>query len=119
MRSVRSSYEKAPWRDLKDLEGVVEQDFLYPLLLGENVLPYRLVPPREAVLPLEGTTLMDSQHPHLSRYPDLAQWWESAEELWQRHRSTDRLSLTEQLDFRRKLTHQLPAPPLRVVYGAL
>lgn len=49
--------------------------------------------------------------------PGLADWWRDAESLWPRHRSSDRLTLAEQLDFRRKLSVQLPAPTLRVVYG--
>ncbi|CAM4072488.1 N-6 DNA methylase [Nocardiopsis rhodophaea] len=117
LRSARSSYEKLPWRDLPDLEGVVEQDFLYPLLLGESVIPYRVLQPRSAVLPLEGGELLHSDHIHLQRYPDLAQWWEKAEELWDQHRSTDRLTLVERLDFQRGLTHQIPAPQFRLVYG--
>ncbi|MFE4048907.1 hypothetical protein [Streptomyces sp. YIM B13518] len=118
VRSERTSTEKSPWKDLPDSEGVVEKQFFRPVLLGETVLPYRLLPPRKAVLPIEGTkTVLHGEHDHLDRYPDLAKWWRHAEEQWITHRSTDRLTLVEQLDFRRKLSVQLPGTPMRVVYG--
>lgn len=47
----------------------------------------------------------------------MAAWWHGVEDLWLTHRSSDRLTLIEQLDFRRKLTSQLPTPQFRVVYG--
>ncbi|MFI6020582.1 hypothetical protein ACIBCP_23445 [Streptomyces sp. NPDC051287] len=60
---------------------------------------------------------MGGEHDHLDRYPDLANWWRDAEQLWDDNRSSDRLSLIEQLNFRKKLTDQLPGAPLRVVYA--
>jgi SAM-dependent methyltransferase len=117
VRSTRSSTEKAPWKSLPDHQGVVEAEFIRPVLVGESVLPYRVLPPREAVLPLEGDTLLDGSHSHLDQYPGLADWWRSAEQQWLTHRSSPRLTLPERLDFRRGLTGQLPAPALRVVYG--
>ncbi|MCI3224354.1 N-6 DNA methylase [Streptomyces sp. NP-1717] len=119
IRSQRSTLEKKPWKDLPDLEGSVEKQFVRPVLLGEHVVPYRILGADKAVLPIEGTnTLMHGEHDHLDRYPDLAMWWRNAERLWADHRSSDRLSLIQQLNFRKKLTEQLPGAPLRVVYGA-
>ncbi|MFP1662932.1 hypothetical protein ACLCDR_15940 [Streptomyces cavourensis] len=46
-----------------------------------------------------------------------AKWWRDAERLWEDNRSSERLSLTEQLNFRKKLTDQLPGAPLRIVYA--
>ena len=117
VRSARSSTEKLPWKSLPDREGVVETEFIRLVLLGESVLPYRVLPARDAVLPLEGETLLDGDHPHLDRYPGLAEWWRAAEEHWLAHRSTERLTLRHQLDYRHKLTAQLPVPALRVVYA--
>ncbi|MDX2679936.1 hypothetical protein [Streptomyces soliscabiei] len=97
----------------------MESQFVRPVLLGESVLPYRLLVPRKAVLPIEGaTTLLHGEHEHIGRYPDLAKWWGEAEALWLEHRSSERLTLLDQLEFRRKLSMQLPGTPLRVVYGA-
>ncbi len=118
VRSARSSTEKMPWKELPSLEGVVETEFIRPILLGESVLPFRVLPAKRGVIPLEGTTLLDGEHPHLDLYPGLADWWRRAEQLWLYHRSSDRLTLLDQLDFRKKLTNQLPIAPLRVAYAA-
>ncbi len=118
VESMRSSTEKSPWKSLPNMKGVVEAEFVRPVLLGESILPYRVLPAREAVLPLEGAELLNVEHSHLGLYPGLDDWWHRAEDLWNKHRRSDRLSLSERLDFRRGLTEQLPAGPLRVVYGA-
>lgn len=118
VRSARSSYEKSPWRELEGLSGVVEAEFVRLLLLGENVLPYRMLPPREAVLPIEGKELLDTDHQHLDLYPGLSKWWHDAERLWNENRASARLTLSGQLNFRNKLTDQLPASPVRLVYTA-
>jgi hypothetical protein len=117
-RSARSSTEKMPWKGLSAIEGVVETEFIRPALLGASILPFRVLTPKYAVLPLENAELLDGEHPHLDRYPGLADWWRRAEQLWIYHRSSDRLALRERLNFRRGLTDQLPIPPLRVAYGA-
>ncbi|MBV9022745.1 MAG: N-6 DNA methylase [Streptomycetaceae bacterium] len=118
VRSERSSLEKGKWKELPDQEGVVEKDFIRPVLLGESVLPYRLLAPRKAVLPIESGKLLHGDHPNLDRYPDLANWWRQAEQLWIEHRSSERLTLIERLEFHRGMSTQLPGTPLRVVYGA-
>jgi len=110
VRSARSSTEKMPWKELRSLEGVIETEFLRPI-------PFRARPARHGVLPLEGNQLLDGEDARLDLYPGLADWWRRAEQLWLYHRSSDRLTLRDQLDFRKKLTNQLPTPPLRVVYG--
>lgn len=118
IQSARSSNEKPPWKNIKDMKGIVESEFVRPVLLGESIIPYRVLPPREAVLPLEATELLDGEHPHLDFYPGLAEWWRRAERIWNEHRRSDRLTLRERLDFRHGLTAQLPVSNLRVVYGA-
>jgi len=117
VRSERSSTEKPPWKNLPDLTGVVESEFVRPVLLGESVLPYRILPPREAVLPLVGHQLIDESASDLDLYPGMADWWQNAQSQWEAHRSSARLSLLERLDFRRGLSEQLPGAELRVVYG--
>lgn len=116
VRSVRSAYEKPPWKDLETLEGVVEEEFVRPLILGANLLPYRTLPPARAVLPVDaGGTLVDQR---LARHPKLAEWWHEREALWRQHRSSERLSLVEQLDYHGKLSAQLPIHSLRILYAA-
>lgn len=114
--SQRSATEKEPWKSLEPMRGVVETEFIRPVLLGESVLPYRILPHRSAVLPLEGPVLI-STHPRLDLYPGLADWWRAAEQAWDAHRSSEKLTLSERLDFHRGLTNQIPAAELRVVYA--
>lgn len=117
VRSTRSSTEKPPWKHLPALEGVVESEFVRPVLLGENILPYRVLPPRQAVLPIEGNQILEGESSRIDFYPGVAEWWQHAEQLWGEHRSSERLTLIERLNFRRGLSEQIPAPPLRVVYS--
>ncbi|MEV4712843.1 N-6 DNA methylase [Micromonospora sp. NPDC049374] len=118
VRSARSNLEKAPWKDLPALEGVVESEFIRRVLLGESLLPYRILPAKKAVLPLNGSTLMNGPASRLDYYFGLAEWWGKAEATWEAHRSSTRLTLAERLDFHRGLTAQFPAPPLRLAYSA-
>lgn len=95
----------------------METESIRPVLLGESVIPYRILPPHEAVLPLYGDDLMDSSDPRLEEYEGLAGWWADAEQTWNENRSSDRLTLRERLDFRRGLSDQLPAAHIRIVYA--
>lgn len=117
VQSMRSSTEKAPWKNLSDVTGVVESEFIRPTLLGESILPYRVLRAREAVLPIVAQHVLDGDDPRIDLYPGLADWWRNVRRLWEQHRSSNRLTLKERLDFRRGLSDQLPAPPLRLVYG--
>lgn len=63
------------------LEGVVESDFVRDTYLGENVLPFRLLPARHSVLPIEGARLIPQDR--LDLYPGLAAWWRDAERVWE------------------------------------
>ena len=49
-----------------NIEGVVEEQFIYPLVLGENVLPFRLLAPARAVLPFAS----DGKQVDPAFYPD-------------------------------------------------
>ena len=68
-------------------------------------------PPYRTAGPLNGN------NERLDYYPGFATWWRQSEALLNVHRSNDRLPLIEQLDYRHKLTQQLPIPTHRVVYS--
>lgn len=118
IKSLRSPNEKKPWKALPTLTGTVEADFIVPLVTGDALLPFTIRPTNEAVVPWDGRNLMAGTDERIDLYPGLAQWWRSAEKLWAANRSSDRLDLREQLDFRRKLSQQFPAPRFRLVYNA-
>jgi hypothetical protein len=99
------------------MEGVVETEFIRPVLLGESVLPFRITGTFEAVLPWDRTGLMDGQSDRLEAYDGLASWWRRAEAIWEEHRSSERLTLIEQLDYQHKFRQQFPIQPERIVYN--
>lgn len=116
VRSSRTANEKRPWKDVPDLLGVVETEFIRPVHLGESVLPYRILAPREALIPWDMKRLVGGDDERLDHYPALAKWWRAAEDVWTQLRSSDRLTLLEQLDYHQKLSSQFPIQPQRVVY---
>ncbi len=118
VRSRRSANEKAPWKSLGPLTGNIEADFIFPMHLGETVAPFRLQEPLEIVIPWINGRLLEADDELLDDHPGLAGWWRQANELWNANRSSDRLSLAGQIDYRRKLSAQIDAPHIRVVYAA-
>lgn len=115
VQSQRSVYEKKPWKDLPALSGVVESQFVRPLLAGDNVFPFCIGKPMFAVIPCDNTTVFTQDS--IDLYPGLQQWWAQASQVWEENRASERLSLRERADFQSGLSKQLPVPPLRVVYN--
>jgi hypothetical protein len=128
VRSHRSSQEKPPWKDLPDLEGAVEADYLRPLLLGESIAPYRVLAASEAVIPWRSGVgqatddgeaigeVVTATGASGINATGLSRWLGQAEALWAKH-GAGRISLYEQIDFYGKLANQFPVQPLRVVYA--
>ena len=116
VRSLQRNNDKKPWKLLPALEGVVETEFIRSVLLGESVIPFRMVRTFEAVLPRDREGLMDAQSDRLDAYEGLASWWRRAEALWEKNRSSDRLTLLERLDYQHTLEQQFPIQPERIVY---
>lgn len=119
VQSRRSSQEKEPWKSLPALSGGVEEQFVRPMLLGESIVPFRLVSPVEAVIPYSKSTgLMSGDSVDIDRYPGLASWWRKAESLYVDHRASDKRALIDQLNYMKQLTAQFPIADVRVVYSA-
>ena len=118
VQSRRTSIDKPPWRDLPLHQGVVESVFVHPTYLGESIAPFRTLTIHKAVIPYDGTRLMIGEDERLDRYPGLASWWRGAEAIWMAHRSSDRRTLPEQVDYMGQLTAQFPIPTYRVAYTA-
>jgi hypothetical protein len=116
VQSLRSAHEKTPWKDLPPLRGTVERQFLRPIYLGSAILPFRCLEPPEVVVPWDGQRLLHGKDERIDLYPDLARWWRTAEGVWTRHRSSERLALHDRLDYQRGLSQQFPAAERRVVY---
>ena len=120
VRSKRSNLEKKPWKDLPDLEGTIESEFIRSLYLGASLLPFRLQEAECAVVPWNGRALIDSQSELLDMYPGLSTWWRQAEELWNKNRTkkAQSLSLLDRIDYQKTLSSQFPIPKERVIYAS-
>lgn len=118
IRSKRSAAEKPPWKDLPGLTGTVESQFLWPTLLGENILQFRVLPLEKFVLPMTGkANVLEVGGEAISAFPGLDGWMRGADAEWREHGDSV-LTLTEQIDHMRKLSQQLPVAPIRVAYAA-
>ncbi len=113
------SQDKAPWRNLSPIKAQVERDFLFPLLLGESIAPFRSLETATAVVPIQLSTkrLLNARSALDEGYPHLASWFRKAERVWNENRSSN-ISLLEQIDYYGKLSSQFPIKPIRVVYAA-
>jgi hypothetical protein len=117
IRSARSSQEKVPWKTLPSLEGVIENEFLRPAHLGSTIAPFRALHPWEVVIPWDGRDLMSGESTGIDDHPGLAQWWRTAEDIWESHKGTGtRLTLNGQINYMNKLVLQLATTSHRVVY---
>lgn len=68
VRSARSPTEKTPWKELPSLEGVVETEFIRPILLGESGKDERHIDKHVWKLPIP---LFDDNNPTHCRLSDL------------------------------------------------
>lgn len=116
VRSRRSRQEQPPWSEVPSLGANVETGFIKRLYLGSSLLPFRVFPPIDALIPYVDGKLLSGTSPERERYPGLAAWWRDAERLWDAHKGTTTMSLTEQLNYQNKLLKQFPVAPHRVVF---
>jgi len=116
VRSSRSRQEHEPWKSLPSLTGSVEDGFLHHVYTGAVLLPFRLLPPLSAVLPWKEKGLMESRSESIAHFPHLQAWWTAAEDVWNENRSSDKMTLNENIDYHRKLSNQFPIAPERVAY---
>lgn len=107
--------EKTPWKSIPRIRGQVERRFLRPVIQGESLVPFRVLPPSIAIVPWEGTVL-GSQESAANGHVYLAKWLRECETLWQNH-SRGSAALLDRLDYWKNLTAQFPIPKLRVVYA--
>jgi hypothetical protein len=74
VRSRRSATEKDPWKQLADVSGAVESEFIRPVYLGECILPFLCLLPLQAVIPWDGDRLLRYGDMGLGHRPGLADW---------------------------------------------
>lgn len=108
VQSSRGSREKRPWRDLPGLTGQIEKPFVFPVLSGDDLVPFRIVASGLGVFPWDGEQLLSPTSETLSRWPGLAAWWRNACEVWEANKSgSANLTLAERLDYQRGFSSQM------------
>lgn len=117
VESRRNTQEKKPWKNLKGIENKIEKKFLRAALLGESILPYRILSSLEAVSPVTDVgDAIDAESAANKGYDGLNGWMRKAEKIWNEH-SDGSLKLIERWNYHNGLTSQFPIAPLRIVYA--
>lgn len=114
VRSARSKNEKPPWTSIPSIEGMIESNFVKRVVNGNNLFPFQIAGYSKAVLPVTKSKVLKSEEER-KLYPLLEARWYQIENLW-RKQDTSGLSLTEQIDYRGKLSNQLPITERRIVF---
>ncbi|MGO4883733.1 MAG: N-6 DNA methylase [Bryobacteraceae bacterium] len=114
---------KKPYDDVR-LSGAVEGRFYYYAVLARHILPFALLQPSTAVLPLVSDDskreVWDAQKLKREGYREFGRWMEEAERVWtkKRGKKASRTSLYEWLDYQGKLTAQNLSDKYVVLYNA-
>ena len=121
VRGKTGPLDRLPWREVDPPRGAVEIQFLRMILLGESIAPFRLLTTALAVVPAEGEAIFDPASASTAGYRHLAAWLRDTDAKWIAHcgKRADgrpRIALGQQLDHMRKLSLQLRASGLKVVY---
>ncbi|MEV7530332.1 N-6 DNA methylase [Streptomyces hydrogenans] len=116
VESRRSVDEKPPWKNIPSLTGTVERAFFKKVHLGETLLPFRMLEPLRAVLPVSEDAVMD--HGAIEEHAALAHWWSEAEAAWERDKKAGSKegALLGRIDYHGQMRAQLPASRQRVAY---
>jgi hypothetical protein len=117
--SRRRNQEKKPWRELAAIQNKVEAEFLRPVLLGDSILPYRILRPFEGVVPITvGGNVLDAEAAANRGIDGLHGWMRKAEKVWNDHAESGDMTLVGRWNYHNELGAQFPIPALRVVYAA-
>lgn len=115
VRSARSQYESSPWKDVPSIEGMIESTFVKRVVNGDNLFPFQMAGYSQAVLPITKHKVLQSENDR-KLYPLLEARWYQIEKLWKEKNTSLIESLIDQIDYRNKLSNQLPITERRVVY---
>ena len=126
------SKAKRPWKDLDppELHGAIEEEHVWPVHLGETVVPFATLEARQAALPLsreaaapaalrsDAGAAIHGVDPSLMG-ARMRERWANANRLWEAHKgANNRLDLLGQLDYVGKLSAQLGRETgPRLLYG--
>jgi SAM-dependent methyltransferase len=116
--SRRSTQEKRPWNSLIGIEHSVEAEFLRPVLLGESIVPFRILRTFEGVIPAdEKGSMLDAAAAARRGKTGVSGWMTQAEALWKEYGVSD-MTLVGRWNYHNELGAQFPIPAIRVLYAA-
>ena len=118
VESYRTSLEKEPWKSQPSWSATLPNRYIFDVHLGSTLVPFGLLEPWRAVLPIERQQLMDEQQIN-NADSSMRDWWRDISQRWEDNKTKQsKLSLLESLDYQRKLSKQLNAVKHRVLYSA-
>jgi len=121
VRGRVGNLDKYPWTSVDPPRGPVEAQFLRQFIQGETLAPFRLLEAATAVIPLDGSRVVDSEAARDSGYRYLSEWLRYAESNWntysnKRRDGRPRLTLQQRIDYMHNLSAQAGPPSIRVLH---
>lgn len=114
--SKRTGNEKPPWKDLKDIQVTLREEYIYDVHLGSSVVPFGVLKPWTAVLPIIQGNLVDTESIGITD-ESFGEWWNEVSGIWEKNKTkSSKLSLLDRLNYQNTLLKQFPMPTYRVVY---
>jgi hypothetical protein len=114
---------KRRFRDV-ELRGNVERRFIYSILTGSELVPFRHLQPQLAVLPIEPVResykILEAGEARRKKYLGLAQWLTNVEATWKRKlgNKAKKMTVYKWLDYWHQLSSQSPCAKFKVLYIA-
>jgi len=117
VESYRTSLEKEPWNSQPSWSATLPSRYIFDVHLGSTLVPFGLLDPWRAVLPIDRQQLMNEQQIN-NADNGVREWWRDVSQRWEDNKTKQsELSLMGNLDYQRKLSRQLNAVKHRVVYS--
>jgi hypothetical protein len=115
--SRRSSLDKAPWNEVPSLRTRIEREFIKKVVMGECLLPFRVLDPWSAVLPVsQDNKVLDANGAAELGFIHLNNWLQKVESTWIRLRKSSTRSFQERIDYHSELSIQFPLSTHRIFY---
>ena len=121
-----SNQDKEPWKslDVSHLRGTIPDEYIHDVHRGDTLAPFVTLDPLKAILPFpRAATDPPTANPatgdvSLAPLPSvLRRRWKHMATAWEANRTpSSTLSLLEQLDYRSKLSKQIPPSTVRLIY---
>jgi hypothetical protein len=118
-----ASESKKPYQQVR-MAGNVEGRFLFGAAISKDVLPFTMLEPCSAALPLEESNgsyyTLTTQALERKGFRDFAKWMKSAETIWieKRGAKSQSQTLLQRIDYQKGLTAQSPKHRHLVLYNA-